>query len=831
MSFLEKISVKKYLQNKREKTENARSAQTGIVVKDLQIIDSNKKIYFFITNGLLNFFILAGSIFSFLEGFGIESYKEIVIITLFLISMYSSFLYYNNWVKIIGYLLGISGFLFGIVNLGYVINGGFGTIVNRLMEVLENELDLPIERRYEIFGQNEKMAVSIAIVFIGFVIALLFNMIISENKGFALIFLGTFPIVQLPMYFEISINIKYFTLYMVGIICLFVFRSGKHFRIENKKRHGYSRTRLKNKKIIFDYNIHGKTSLFTVITILAAISVCMLIFNMVFDEKKFNMDQEYKELRYSTNDFAKQFALVGLSGMLNGDGKSAGGVGRNRLGQINKITFDYNTDLIVYTKQVEYEKAIYLKGFYGTYYNNGLWNTISEETGNKNAMDKYDLNKSIVYKLNYKLQSDIFSNGITKIIEVRNVMANPSFYYIVNNSKKYGDKYISSAINDDENSAGLKYGWMFKNQYLSYPMDKTVAQIKAIVKKHRASTENSSDNIEEDKRLLYEQEDKYYEYVKDNYLFVPKKNVKAIEEFSKNYGLNLGDEDIVEKVIKIFVKDYEYTLMPGKTPKTEDFINYFLLEQKKGFCSYYASAATLIFRYFGIPARYTGGYKISGDTILDGEKADGFEDIKEDNIYKYTVNDTCAHAWVEIYIEDLGWIPIEVTPSSDFVFPEEEEEQASNLGKFLTNTLFSQKSITIVKNTTSYIFKFIIICIIIIVVGYIAAGIFIRRKRHMENQLLKKYQYFNKCLNFFGISKSINCSYKEYGQLLIDSGLVNIEEYEVIFSVIEKEKFSSYSITLEENKAALDNMENIIRRGYKKQKFYKKFIYKIIKML
>ena len=67
---------------------------------------------------------------------------------------------------------------------------------------------------------------------------------------------------------------------------------------------------------------------------------------------------------------------------------------------------------------------------------------------------------------------------------------------------------------------------------------------------------------------------------------------------------------------------------------------------------HYATAATLMFRYYGIPARYVEGYLITPDDIQNA-KPDEAIDIPAGN----------GHAWTEIYIDGLGWVPIEVTGS------------------------------------------------------------------------------------------------------------------------------------------------------------------------
>ncbi len=91
--------------------------------------------------------------------------------------------------------------------------------------------------------------------------------------------------------------------------------------------------------------------------------------------------------------------------------------------------------------------------------------------------------------------------------------------------------------------------------------------------------------------------------------------------------------------------------------KESDAVVSFLRDYKEGVCRHYASAATLLFRMIGIPARYTVGY--TGATAA-GE----WVEITTEN----------AHAWVEIYVDGMGWVQIEVTGSSDSL------EEEINLG-------------------------------------------------------------------------------------------------------------------------------------------------------
>ena len=122
-----------------------------------------------------------------------------------------------------------------------------------------------------------------------------------------------------------------------------------------------------------------------------------------------------------------------------------------------------------------------------------------------------------------------------------------------------------------------------------------------------------------------------------------------------------------------------------------------MTKNKKGYCAHFASAATLIFRRMGIPARYCEGYAISFSQVLDqGERVEdakyedfyeGYNELGETAVVRVAATDADAHAWVEIYDDEFGWLQVEVTPSSGL---EEEDDARSFWDTF--NNLFGDGS-------------------------------------------------------------------------------------------------------------------------------------------
>ena len=98
-------------------------------------------------------------------------------------------------------------------------------------------------------------------------------------------------------------------------------------------------------------------------------------------------------------------------------------------------------------------------------------------------------------------------------------------------------------------------------------------------------------------------------------------------------------------------KAFKYSKNPPSAGG-KDVVENFLSNSREGFCVHFASAGTMILRQMGVPCRYVSGYCAKGDSFKSGEN-DG--DICE-------VKDSQSHAWVEIYLDDFGWIPVEMTP-------------------------------------------------------------------------------------------------------------------------------------------------------------------------
>lgn len=124
-----------------------------------------------------------------------------------------------------------------------------------------------------------------------------------------------------------------------------------------------------------------------------------------------------------------------------------------------------------------------------------------------------------------------------------------------------------------------------------------------------------------------------------------------------NYALSLTTDaqTPLEKVFAIrenLLTEFTYSLDVEVPPADSDFVEFFL-STRTGYCTYFASAMAVMAKINGIPARYVEGF------VVDVPET-AFADSPE----RVTVTGKNGHAWCEVYIDGIGWIPIDATASS-----------------------------------------------------------------------------------------------------------------------------------------------------------------------
>ena len=141
-------------------------------------------------------------------------------------------------------------------------------------------------------------------------------------------------------------------------------------------------------------------------------------------------------------------------------------------------------------------------------------------------------------------------------------------------------------------------------------------------------------------------DDPRWENVREMYTELPGHLEKPVQDLA--YEITSAASTPYEKAMAIqnyLKRNYKYSLEVGEHPENIDFVTSFLLDTKKGYCTYFASAMTVLCRMAGLPARYVEGYLAepneNGEAIVTGLN---------------------AHAWTEVYFSGFGWLTFDATP-------------------------------------------------------------------------------------------------------------------------------------------------------------------------
>jgi transglutaminase-like putative cysteine protease len=130
------------------------------------------------------------------------------------------------------------------------------------------------------------------------------------------------------------------------------------------------------------------------------------------------------------------------------------------------------------------------------------------------------------------------------------------------------------------------------------------------------------------------------------YSALPENSNPRTAELAREMRAAAGsDRAFVDAVLqKLNREEFYYTLEPpplGRNP-----VDRFLFETRRGFCEHYASAFSVMMRSVGIPTRVVLGYQGGEVNPLGGH---------------LIVRQSDAHAWTEIWLDELGWYRIDPT--------------------------------------------------------------------------------------------------------------------------------------------------------------------------
>lgn len=301
----------------------------------------------------------------------------------------------------------------------------------------------------------------------------------------------------------------------------------------------------------------------------------------------------------------------------------------------------------VYSRQTMFEitckekpsSPLYLRGFVGQDYDDAVWSAPASDSWDsfyeKNRLSDDELQN--FFSLPYTMGKENAPDKITSLSVVPKFAQKFTYF-------PYGVKLSKNTIFDDTYAIESKFSMPHKLSY--YPLSLTSASLlftseSGVPKKYQSLNKNYGNYV----RQKYMDDDSEI----SSRLKIDLSGFPVYTNISDNPDFDTIQEAAEE--IQNFLKSkasYSLSLAPVSSDSN------FLYEQHRGFCVHFATAGTLLFRMYGIPARYVTGYVAQPEDFTK----------KDSKTFTCNVKDSSAHAWTEVYIGNGIWVPVEVTPPS-----------------------------------------------------------------------------------------------------------------------------------------------------------------------
>lgn len=365
---------------------------------------------------------------------------------------------------------------------------------------------------------------------------------------------------------------------------------------------------------------------------MTGIITVVTLFTLIIARPKNYDENKYLKYREMLENIAQKFNLDISSDTesASSDGKSSmayGGINGGRLGNVDEVK---NTGLeMLRVNMAQTDNNIYLKGFVGNEYDRNKWTEINTDNL-KGLVDITGImgGRSNSLVTDYDYIEEFYEGKPADKFEIR---------YLKDQRKyRYMPYYVNQYYSDNEKEMRLSTDYSIGNEVFNVydiSLDEAINMIK--------DDEISLEEFSEFTNISCGISDEVAEVL-----------AKEMMDSPVYDGTAASLIDCIKYVQKYLSANAIYTLSPGALDKGDDFIVDFLTVKKAGYCTSFASAGVMMFRYMGIPARYVEGYVItsSDQTRLDNGEVQAI------------VKDESAHAWPEIYIAGLGFVPVEVTP-------------------------------------------------------------------------------------------------------------------------------------------------------------------------
>ncbi len=626
--------------------------QNSVYVGDIHNTAGHNRLLICLLRGLLVFMASYGTIIGVLDAFSLPFNRPAIIGFLFVISMLVALLYLHKVLFYAGYFIILAVFTRQLIYYYLYANSGYQAIMNVIYEKYSDYFKLLTLREAEEIYTSRYETITIAAFFIGTFLALLLNVTISGYMNTIETILITFPLLEIALYIEEKPPLHCIILLLSVYLSVAIQQYSKNFRMQVKGKHTKEFIRIKKKnRHNFNYQGNAKGIFFTILLSLAIVVSLGLCASPLYHADK--KPSKPNAIRAEMDNLIKIYIQNGISGLFDRYDTKGGVSSTGKLGGVSSVRPDFQTDLIVTFAPYSYD-TIYLKSFTGSQYHQNQWlshsyNDIASEYPSVHLTEKNILTYDNLYIPKTEAQGKM---------QIQNVDLFPGTILVPYYSEQ---PETSFPVND---TMTFEY-----NPYIAFSYDSTEVTLP-----HEYDTYIHEKCLEVPSELY----PSLYQYCQEAGLGETLEGMEIGEipdhvppEDANDY-INEQRRRLAYEVYSHFIKEYDYTMSPGSTPFNQDFVEYFLTRQKRGFCVHFASSAVLLLRTMGVPARYVEGYCIPATLVSEGKAvpaqtlSDWYEGpsvLDEQGVIEVSVNDSYAHAWVEIYMEGYGFVPFEVTPA------------------------------------------------------------------------------------------------------------------------------------------------------------------------
>ncbi len=440
------------------------------------------------------------------------------------------------------------------------------------------------------------------------------------KQSFIAIFLLTFPFFEVGAAFGAVPHYLFFSLMLASWAAALTVSRATNAKIKMRRSNGERETTT----------VGGNRQRFAGVAIVVAAMVVVLFGGITayLNAVGFSRAENIDKLRHDT-----KYAFADLVDYITGKDRD-GSLKEGRLYEVGDRIVKNRHYITMETTVSSIKEPIKLKGYTATVYKNNQWHQTDAYEQYQTMFDEFAASAYMMGDATGRLitSSPKFSGDFFSDITLSNFRR----------KKPYAYATYFATFTGDYTSAYDTYAVPPANDRYTYPAYLSESYLYMVADSVVYQTADYQAAFAKYKKFVNE------EYVKSEIPESVRELAMSIEASDKFEYLN---------ALRPFLKDnLKHAFDSGKCPADEDFVENFLFNTKTGYSTHFATAAAVLLQARGYPARYVEGYYIPAEVFneVESDRAEGYKTIE--------ITDAYAHAWIEVFDDVYGWIPVEVTP-------------------------------------------------------------------------------------------------------------------------------------------------------------------------